>query len=236
MPHIPLDEWIRLLGDFYNQYGYLIVFLSTVGENTALLGFLLPGNSLALLGAFYARQGVLNLVWVIFFATAGTVLGYHIDYLFGRFILSHVVGKWSTSRLGRRLRLAGRLRLTRMFLAKYGGRAILASHISGTLRSFIALSAGMARVTYLRFLGYELIAALLWNIAYCLLGYFIAVEFEQLHRLLERTTWILLGVLLVALIACCVWGWLIKQRVRQAWRLSRSKRQRAVLESQDVQI
>jgi len=68
------------------------------------------------------------------------------------------------------------------------------------------------------------------------LGYFIAVEFEQLHRLLERTTWILLGLLLVALIARCVWGWPIKQRVRQARRLSRSKRQRAVLESQDVQI
>src|SRR5438874_2531569 len=213
MPYIPLDEWIRLLGNFYNQYGYLIVFLSTVGENTALLGLVMPGNSLALLGAFYAREGVLNLGWVIFFATAGTVLGYHIDYLFGRFILSHVANSWGASRLGRRLRLAGRLRLARMFLVKYGGRAILASHISGTLRSFVALSAGIARVNYLRFLGYELIAALLWNTAYCLLGYFIAAEFEQLQRVFERTTWILLGALLLAFIAWRIWGWHIKQRV-----------------------
>ena len=51
------------------------------------------------------------------------------------------------------------------------------------------------------YLGYELIAALLWNTAYCLLGYFIAAEFEQLQRLFERTTWILLGALLLALIA-----------------------------------
>ena len=80
-----------------------------------------------------------------------------------------------------------------------------------------AILAGIARVNYLRFLGYELIAALLWNIVYCLLGYFIAVEFEQLHRLFERTTWILLGVLLVALIAWRVWRWRIKQHVRQKY-------------------
>ncbi len=132
--------------------------------------------------------------------------------------------------------MAGRLRLARMFLAKYGGRAILASHLSGTLRSFVAVSAGVARVNYLRFLGYELIAALLWNVAYCLLGYFIAVEFEQLHRLFERTTWILLGMLLVAFIAWRVWGWHIKQRVRQARCSSQNKRQCVALESQDVQI
>src|SRR5207247_11365321 len=68
----------------YDQYGYLIVFLGTLGENTALLGLLLPGNSLALLGAFYARLGTLQIGWVIFFAWLGTLIGYHIDYLIGR--------------------------------------------------------------------------------------------------------------------------------------------------------
>src|SRR2546426_1161592 len=78
MQALPLNEWIELLGEFYNQYGYLTVFLGTLGENTALLGLLLPGNSLALLGAMYARLGTLNLGLVIFLATLGTVLGYHL--------------------------------------------------------------------------------------------------------------------------------------------------------------
>ena len=47
MPTLSLNEWIKLLGEFYDQYGYLVVFLGTLGENTALLGLLLPGNSLA---------------------------------------------------------------------------------------------------------------------------------------------------------------------------------------------
>src|SRR5438034_272660 len=107
MPTLPLNEWIKLLGEFYNQYGYLAVFLGTLGENTAFLGLLLPGNSLALLGAAYARLGTLNLGWVIFLATLGTVLGYHLDYLLGRFVLARVATQWSTSSLGRRVRLAG---------------------------------------------------------------------------------------------------------------------------------
>src|SRR5215472_12446524 len=107
MPTLPLHEWIKILGTFYEQYGYLTVFLGTLGENTALLGLLLPGNSLALLGAVYARLGSLNLGWVIVLASLGTMLGYHIDYLLGQFILARITAKWSTSKLGRRIRLAG---------------------------------------------------------------------------------------------------------------------------------
>src|SRR5437588_11329253 len=96
MQALPLNEWIERLGEFYNDYGYLTVFLGTLGENTALLGLLLPGNSLALLGAVYARLGTLNLGWVILLATLGTILGYHIDYFLGRFVLARVATRWST--------------------------------------------------------------------------------------------------------------------------------------------
>ena len=105
-----LVEW---LGGLYSQYGYLIVFLGSLGENTAFVGLILPGGTLALLGAFYARAGTLHIGWVIFFAWIGTVLGYHVDYLIGRFLLARYAPVWSASRLGKRLRLAGRLRLGR---------------------------------------------------------------------------------------------------------------------------
>src|SRR6266567_2682971 len=184
MPTLPLNEWIALLGEFYNRYGYLTVFLGTLGENTAFLGFVLPGNSLSLLGAMYARLGTLNLGWVIFLATLGTVLGYHVDYLLGRFVLAGVVNRRSASRLGRRLRLAGRLRLSRMLITRHGGKAILISHLTGHIRSFVALSAGMTRMNYPCFMGYELIAATLWNVSFCLLGYFMATQIDLLSTII----------------------------------------------------
>jgi membrane protein DedA with SNARE-associated domain len=222
MPALELQDWHKIIGEFYDRYGYLTVFLGSLGENTAFLGLLLPGNSLALLGAVYARLGTLNLGWVIIFASIGTVLGYHVDYLFGRLVLARASSRWSASRIGRRMRLAGRLRLARILLAKHGGKAILISHLIGHLRSFVALSAGMSRMNYRRFLGYELVAAAVWNTAFCLLGYLLAGEIDRLHVLIERAGWVIVGVLVLLFIA---WRFL-KQRVMQRIREERREARR----------
>lgn len=126
---------------------------------------------------------------MIFFSTFGTVLGYHVDYLLGRFALVRLLTRWSAGRFGRRLRLAGRLRLSRSMLSKHGGKAILLSHTIGHLRSFVAMSAGLTHMSYARFLLFEIIAALLWNTIYSLIGYFIAVEIDLLRLFLSERGW-----------------------------------------------
>jgi membrane protein DedA with SNARE-associated domain len=217
-----INALIQWLGGLYDQYGYLIVFLGSLGENTAFVGLILPGGTLALLGAFYARAGTLNIGWVIFFAWIGTVLGYHVDYLIGRFLLGRYAPVWSASRIGRRMRLAGRIRLGQRMLSKYGGRTIFISHAIGHIRSFIALSAGMTRMPYRRFLGFELIAALFWSGGYCLLGYFLGAEFQMLQDVIERWGIVLAGALVLAFI-----GWrLVRGRIRG--RFSHSARRRSL--------
>ncbi|HEX6122331.1 MAG TPA: DedA family protein [Ktedonobacterales bacterium] len=216
MPDI--HQWIEVLGQFYGQYGYPLVFLGTLAENTALLGLLLPGNSLALLGAFYARQGTLGLGWVILLAWLGTVLGYHVDYVLGRFVLERVALRWSTTPLGRRLRLAGRLRLARRLLARHGAKAILLSHLVGHIRSFVALSAGATRMRYRTFLVAELVAALLWSTAFCLLGYFVGGERARLEALMTRFGW---GVLLVVIALVVLWHF-FGERLRAWWHAHRA--------------
>lgn len=195
-----IQTLMSLLHDLYDQYGYLIVFLGALGENTALLGLVMPGGTLALLGAFYARQGSLNLFWVIFFAWIGTVIGYHVDYLLGRFALSRIMSRWGGSALGQRLRLAGRLRLARRMLARYGGRAILLSHVVGHIRSFVALSAGATHMPYRRFLAFELVAALLWNIGFSVLGYVAGAEYDRIQQIVERAGWVIAAVVIAVLL------------------------------------
>jgi membrane protein DedA with SNARE-associated domain len=196
-----LRNWIELFGGLYDRYGYALVFLGALGENTALLGLVLPGGTLALLGAFYARQGTLNLAAVIALAWAGTVLGYSADYFIGRYLFNRVAPTLCASRLGRRLRLAGRLRLARKLLWRHGGKAILISHTVGHLRSFVALTAGVTRMDYRRFLAFELPAALVWNVGYCLLGYLAAVELETLLKVIERAGWVVLALLVALFVA-----------------------------------
>jgi len=219
-----LHFWIELLAGYYNRYGYWIVFLGALAENTAVLGLVLPGGTLALLGAFYARQGTLHLGWVIAFATLGTVLGYHIDYFFGRYLLTPLMARQRTFRSGR-LRLEARLRLARRMFAKHGGKAILISHTVGHLRSFVAMSVGVTRLNYRRFLAFEVLAALLWNTAYSLIGYGIAIKVDQLQMIIERAGWVMFAVLAVFFI---IWQWWLRCRKQ---RLRQKRRQKKLLSS-----
>lgn len=206
-----INNLIDALAPLYNQWGYLIVFLGVLGENTAVLGLVLPGGTLALLGAFYAREGTLALPLVVLFAWLGTVIGYSTDYLLGRYALGRAAPVVMSSRLGRRLRLAGRLRQARRLLTRHGGKAIMISHTFGHLRSFVALTAGMTHMRYRRFLAFELVAALLWNTGYCLLGYLAGAERERLQLFIERGGWIALLVLALSYL-----GWrFVLPRLRQ---------------------
>jgi membrane protein DedA with SNARE-associated domain len=100
----------------------------------------------------------------------------------------------------------------RMFLARHGGKAILLSHIVGHVRSFVALSAGMTHMRYRRFLSFELVAALLWNTLFSLLGYFAGAERERLQLLIERSGLAVFAVLAVVFI---VWRVLSARRVNR---------------------
>ncbi|BCL83787.1 hypothetical protein ccbrp13_62520 [Ktedonobacteria bacterium brp13] len=159
---------------------------------------------------------------MIFFAWLGTVLGYHTDYLLRRFVLTHAMTRWSRSRLGQRLRLAGRIRLARKMLMKHGGKAIVLSHTIGHMRSFVALTAGITRMNYLQFLLFEAFAALLWNTAYSLLGYLIAIEIDRLQIIIERSGWIILALLVLLFIG---WRW----RQRKTRQTKKRRKTRTVL-------
>ena len=56
-------------------------------------------------------------------------------------------------------------------------------------------------MNYPRFLGYELVAATVWNTAFCVLGYLLAGEIDHLQMLIERAGWVLLGVLVILFLA-----------------------------------
>lgn len=224
MLSLPIQDLLDLLKTFYDQYGYAVVFLSSLLENTAIVGFLMPGNSLVLLGAVYARLGTLNLGLVILLASLGTIIGYHCDYLLGRFFLGNIAAFSARSRWGNRLRLSARMRLARRLLQKNGGRAILISHLVGSLRSIVAIGAGFTRMSYITFLFYEVIAAVLWNTLYALIGYFVAMEIDRLATLMQQTGGLIFLVVLGVYLLWRRFGPGAKQRLhRKQRRLARRR-------------
>ncbi len=153
----------------YATYGYLIIFLGAFLENTIFLGLILPGGSLVLLGAIYAADGTLSLPLVILFGWIGMFLGNSTDYWLGRLGIYKLIEKTRLKKY-----LNPHMEKADKFLDERGGIAVFISHFIGHLRSFVAMTAGAVKFPYPRFAGYEVVAALIWNLIYCLAGYFLA--------------------------------------------------------------
>jgi len=188
---------LNALGDAlrvaYHDWGYPIILLGALLENTALLGFVLPGGSLLLLGAVYAQQGILSLPLVILFGWLGMVLGTSFDYALGR---------WGQHALLRRSRLRDRLgpKLdeAERFLERHGAGALILAHFLGHLRSFVAMTAGASGLPYRRFFQYECLAALIWNAIWILLGYLVGENIGLVQRYMAGAGVVMVVVVLAA--------------------------------------
>src|SRR5918911_1280458 len=178
--HMPdLSQVIDALRAAYDSWGYPLVLLGALLENTALLGLVLPGGSLVLLGAVYAQQGVLAWPLVLVLGWLGMVLGTSLDYAFGRWALRATLGQ---TRL--MARLEPKLGDAERFLERHGAWAFLLAHFVGHIRSFVALTAGTSRLPYRRFLRYEALAALAWNLIWVMAGYLVGANLGLLQRLM----------------------------------------------------
>jgi membrane protein DedA with SNARE-associated domain len=174
-----LHHVVDALRAAYGTWGYPLVLLGALLENTALLGLVLPGGSLVLLGAVYAQQGVLALPLVLVLGWLGMVLGTSLDYAFGRWALRTTLGH---TRL--MARLDPKLGEAERFLERHGAWAFLLAHFIGHVRSFVAITAGTSRLPYRRFLVYEGSAALAWNLVWVIAGYMVGEHLAFLERLM----------------------------------------------------
>lgn len=188
-----LHDLVDGLRDAYATWGYPIVFLGAMLENTILLGLVLPGGALVVLGAVYAHQGSMALPAVLLLAWLGMVAGTSIDYVIGRLGLQSALHR---VRLGSRL--DPHLRKAKQYLERYGAWAFLLAHFIGHIRSFIAITAGTSQLPYRRFLLYEGIAALVWNLLFVGAGYVLGENVDRLQQIMGRAG---IGVALAAVVA-----------------------------------
>lgn len=183
----------------FDTFGYPLTFFGALLENTVFLGLILPGGSMVLASAAYARLGDLQWPAVLLLGWTGMVLGNCIDYWLGRKALRPLL-----DRFGRRRQFIRSHVRARRFLARHGIWAIAAGHFLGHVRSFIAIAAGSSRFPFPRYLVLEVPAALAWNLLYCSLGYLLAARLDVVRTVFERIGLfgaIGIGLAVVALLA-----------------------------------
>jgi membrane protein DedA with SNARE-associated domain len=193
-----VDRIIELLRPYLSApWGYVIVGAATFLENSVGAGIIVPGETLVIIGGFYARLGELSLPWVAVAACVGAILGDNVGYLIGRRF-----GRGFLERHGRRLLITPeRLERADRYYRSHGGKTVLLGRFIPFVRSVGFILAGVAHMRWRRFLLYDVVGSVVWGIGNAALGYLIGASYERWKGYLTPGG---LGIL-VLLLAFILW-------------------------------
>jgi membrane protein DedA with SNARE-associated domain len=177
-------------------YGYRTIFFGVMLENA---GLPVPGETILILGGYFAAKGHFHLGLVMLLAAFGAIIGDNIGFAVGRyfgreFFLRH--GRWI-------LLTPKRLEMIDRFFTRHGDKTILVARFITGLRVFAALFAGTSQMRWRSFGFYNAAGAMIWAVAIATLGYVFAPSLQLLERWVGRSGAIFLVVAVVG--ALIVW-------------------------------
>jgi undecaprenyl-diphosphatase len=212
-----VDRIIELLRPYLSApWGYVIVGAATFLENSVGAGVIVPGETLVIIGGFYARLGELSLPWVAVAACVGAILGDNVGYLIGRRF-----GRGFVERHGRRLLITPeRLERADEYYRSHGGKTVFLGRFIPFVRSIGFILAGVAHMRWRRFLLYDVAGSVVWGIGNTVLGYVIGASYERWKGYLTPIGLAVL-VLLLAFILWTRW----RGRRREARREAAERRE-----------
>jgi len=207
-----VEDFLKLIGEWYQDYGYPVLFFGVMLENA---GIPVPGETAVLVAGFLCSDAgkdflgldvskhAFSLTWVIPLTIIAAVLGDNLGYWLGR-------------RFARpRLQLCQRfLFLTPQILEKaegyfirYGSWTIFFARFITGLRVVGAMAAGTAGMPWGRFFIANAAGAALWATVISLVGFYSGEYFPTVAKWIGRSGMIALGVVIAVGVLLFFWRW-----------------------------
>jgi membrane-associated protein len=159
---------------------YVLVCALVFAEDALFVGFVIPGETAAILGGVDASRGHVVLWAVLLGVVAAAIVGDSVGYEVGRALGPRVLG----SRPLRRHR--DRLAAARRFLARRGGWAVFLGRFIAFFRAVMPALAGIARMPYRRFLLFNALGGLVWGVGAVGLGYVAGNSYRAVEHTVGR--------------------------------------------------
>jgi membrane-associated protein len=189
-----LDHHLAQIIERFGAGSYLILFLIIFAETGLVVTPFLPGDSLLFAAGTFAALGSFNVVLLMTLLLVAAILGDSVNY-------------WIGARIGPpafsgRVRFLKREHLvrTQAFYEKHGGKTILLARFIPIIRTFAPFVAGVGRMSYGRFLAYNVAGAVLWVPLFVLAGFF----FGNIPAVRANFTLVILAIIALSLLPVLV--------------------------------
>lgn len=174
----------------------LVVGLVVFVEDAIFVGFVVPGETAAVLGGVAASQGHVALAAVLAVVMVAAVVGDSVGYEVGR----HLGPRLLDLRILAKRR--ARLQEAQDFLARRGGVAVLLGRWIAFFRAVMPALAGTARMPYRRFLVFNATGGIAWGAVVVCVGYLAGDSYARVEATVGRTAaLVVLGLVVLGLIA-----------------------------------
>jgi len=184
-----LDASLGAIISTYGVWTYPLLFFIIFAETGLVLAPILPGDSLLFAAGVLAGQGYLNVLLLFLLLSFASILGDTVNYAIGNYLGPKVFREKS------RFFKQEYLYRTQEFYEKHGGKTIVLARFIPIIRTFAPFVAGIGRMEYARFLGFNIIGALFWVAVNLFVGYF----FGGLPFVKEHFSLVLIGVVLISI-------------------------------------
>lgn len=166
----------------FANYGtaiYVVLFLVIFIETGLVAMPFLPGDSLLFTAGLFARNGNLNIAYLLFFLFIAAVLGDNCNYWIGRKIGIKI---FDFKLKGKAIVKKEYLDNTHVFFEKHGTKAIIMARFVPFVRTFAPFAAGIGEMNYKKYLLFDIIGGALWIGSLLTAGYLLGnVEFIRKH-------------------------------------------------------
>jgi membrane protein DedA with SNARE-associated domain len=177
---------------------YLAVAALVFAEDAIFLGFVIPGETAAVLCGVAASLGSTNLPMSILVVVAAAIVGDTVGYEVGKHVFGPKV-------LDGRLLGKHRHKLARAeeFLRKRGGSAVLLGRFTAFFRAMMPALAGASGMPYRTFLVWNAAGGIVWGTLFVTLGHLAGRSYKVVEERVGRG--LAIGVVALILIAAVTW-------------------------------
>ncbi|MDD3354512.1 DedA family protein [Zoogloea sp.] len=201
-----LDKHLEMLTAQYGTWIYAILFLIIFCETGLVVFPFLPGDSLLFVAGALAATGGMDIYVLCGVLLTAAVLGDNVNYWIGHTIGPKVF-RWENSRLFNRAAFDK----THAYFESHGGKTIIIARFLPLLRTFAPFVAGVARMTYPRFVALDFLGGCIWIFSLTWLGY----GFGNMPVVKQNLSVVILGIIAISLIPVFL-GWLKSRRAAVA--------------------
>jgi membrane-associated protein len=196
------------------QIGGLALIAAIIFAETGLMvGFFLPGDSLLVTAGIYctsanpAEKPLLNIVLlnlvVIVAAIVGDTVGYWIGAKAGPKIFSREKSLFFSRK---------HLLRTKEFYERHGGKTIIIARFVPIIRTFAPVVAGVGKMSYSRFISFNVFGGIGWSLSMTLLGFGLAHIRPQISKEIDK---VIIVIIVVSLMPMVI-SWLANRKKKAA--------------------